>query len=61
LVFYCNGFRTSAFSYFSALRIRDISGKTVAIALTAYELLNHPDKVKAIQEKLNELKVKEVK
>jgi len=34
-----------------------IAGK--AIALTAYELLTHPDKVKEIQEKFKELKAKE--
>ena len=32
-----------------------------AIALTAYELLTHPDRVKAIQEKFKELKAKEGK
>jgi hypothetical protein len=32
-----------------------------AIALTAYELLTHPDKVKEIQEKFKELKAKEGK
>ena len=36
-----------------------VAGK--AIALTAYELLTHPEKVKEIQEKLKELKVKEGK
>ena len=32
-----------------------------AIALAAYDLLIHPDKVKAIQEKFKELKAKEGK
>jgi amidohydrolase len=36
-----------------------ITGK--AIALTAYDLLTHPDKVKAIQEKFKELKAREGK
>jgi len=30
-----------------------------AIALTAYDLLAHPDKVKVIQDKFNELKARE--
>jgi hypothetical protein len=33
LVFCCNDFRTSAFSDISALRIRNIDGKIVAITL----------------------------
>lgn len=36
-----------------------VAGK--AIALTAYDLLTHPEKVKAIQEKFKELKAKESK
>jgi hypothetical protein len=36
-----------------------IAGK--AIALTAYELLTHPEKVKAIQEQFKEMKAKEGK
>jgi hypothetical protein len=36
-----------------------IAGK--AIALTAYDLLTHPEKVRAIQEKFKELKAKEGK
>ena len=31
------------------------------IALTAYDLLNHPDKVKAIQEQFKEMKAEEGK
>jgi hypothetical protein len=36
-----------------------LAGKV--ISLTAYDLLTHPDKVKAIQEKFKELKAKEGK
>ena len=36
-----------------------IAGK--AIALTAYDLMTHPDKIKEIQEKFKELKAKEGK
>jgi hypothetical protein len=36
-----------------------VAGKTVA--LTAYDLLTHPEKVKTIQEKFKEVRAKEGK
>jgi amidohydrolase len=53
-----DAFREAAISE-EAWKATVMAGK--AIALTAYDLLTHPDKVKEIQEKFKELKAKEGK
>jgi amidohydrolase len=58
MALHSDAFREAAISE-EAWKATVIAGK--AIALTAYELLTHPDKVKEIQEKFKELKAKEGK